>query len=116
MSNVVQFTLFNPFQYTQHNLIASVKSHEIVLLLFDISNASSFDWAESHAALIASQKKSPPSVVLLGTKLDLDFRREIDEERARQLADKFGWHYFEVSTADQSLMDMVSRRTKVILD
>ena len=50
----------------QHNFMATVKSHEIVLLLFDISNEKTFDWACKRASVIASTKKSPTSVVLIG--------------------------------------------------
>ena len=58
--NVFQIALF------QHNFMATVKSHEIVLLLFDISNENSFDWVCKRASVIASTKKSPTSVVLIG--------------------------------------------------
>ena len=89
--------------------MASVKSHEIVLLLFDISSLKSFEWVASRASIIASTKKSvPPSVALIGTKLDLEHKREVDFDQAYMLADRFKWQYVEISTADQSLTDLVS--------
>ena len=89
--------------------MAGVKSHEIVLLLFDISSLKSFEWVASRASIIASTKKSvPPSVALIGTKLDLDHKREVEYDQAYMLADRFKWQYIEISTADQSLADLVS--------
>ena len=44
----------------------------------------------------------------LGTKLDLDYRRQVDHDAACKLADHFKWQYVEMSAADQTLTDLVS--------
>ena len=87
----------------------AVKSNEIVLLLFDISNFDSFQWIVDRAHLIHQLKKIPPSVILIGTKYDLDWKRDVEAEDAYQLAEHFKWQYVEISAADQSIADHVSR-------
>ena len=86
----------------------AVKSNEIVLLLFDISNFDSFQWIVDRAHLIHQLKKIPPSVILIGTKYDLDWKRDVEAEDAYQLAEHFKWQYVEISAADQSIADHVS--------
>jgi len=85
-----------------------VKSNEIILLLFDISNFDSFQWIVDRAHLIHQLKKIPPSVILIGTKYDLDWKRDVEAEDAYQLAEHFKWQYVEISAADQSIADHVS--------
>ena len=86
-----------------------MKSNEIVLLLFDISNFDSFQWIVDRAHLIHQLKKIPPSVILIGTKYDLDWKRDVEAEDAYQLAEHFKWQYVEISAADQSIADHVSK-------
>ena len=92
----------------------AVKSNEIVLLLFDISNFDSFQWIVDRAHLIHQLKKIPPSVILIGTKYDLDWKRDVEAEDAYQLAEHFKWQYVEISAADQSIADHVSRTSFLV--
>ena len=91
-----------------------MKSNEIVLLLFDISNFDSFQWIVDRAHLIHQLKKIPPSVILIGTKYDLDWKRDVEAEDAYQLAEHFKWQYVEISAADQSIADHVSSKFALI--
>ena len=90
-----------------------MKSNEIVLLLFDISNFDSFQWIVDRAHLIHQLKKIPPSVILIGTKFDLDWKREVEAEDGYQLAEHFKWQYVEISAADQSIADHVSSLSRI---
>ena len=92
----------------KNDWLNAVKSNEIVLLLFDISNFDSFQWIVDRAHLIHQLKKIPPSVILIGTKYDLDWKRDVEAEDAYQLAEHFKWQYVEISAADQSISDHVS--------
>ena len=91
-----------------------MKSNEIVLLLFDISNFDSFQWIVDRAHLIHQLKKIPPSVILIGTKYDLDWKRDVEAEDAYQLAEHFKWQYVEISAADQSIADHVSPKAVIL--
>jgi len=90
---------------SNNSWLNAVKSNEIVLLLFDISNFDSFQWIVDRAHLIHQLKKIPPSVILIGTKFDLDWKREVEAEDGYQLAEHFKWQYVEISAADQSIAD-----------
>ncbi|XP_059149816.1 ras-related protein Rab-27A-like [Physella acuta] len=70
------------------------------LLLFDLTNEESLvntrNWLtqlQTHAYC------ENPDVVLCGNKADLDDVRRVSEDRARDMADKFGLTYFETSAA-----------------
>ncbi|KAK3795303.1 hypothetical protein RRG08_004458 [Elysia crispata] len=95
------------------------------LLLFDLTNEDSFistrDWLtqlQTHAYC------ENPDVVLCGNKTDLEDDRRVSEERAREMADKFGFPYFETSAATgqnvtravNCLLDLVMSRMEKCLD
>ncbi|BFZ25823.1 hypothetical protein BsWGS_28862 [Bradybaena similaris] len=95
------------------------------LLLFDLTNEESFlntrNWLsqlQTHAYC------ENPDVVLCGNKADLEDMRRVSEDKARDLADKFGLPYFETSAATgqnvtkavDCLMDMVMARMEVCVD
>ena len=101
-------------EHFQNSWLNAVKSNEIVLLLFDISNFDSFQWIVDRAHLIHQLKKIPPSVILIGTKYDLDWKRDVEAEDAYQLAEHFKWQYVEISAADQSIADHVSSKFALI--
>ncbi|GFO09469.1 ras-related protein rab-27a, partial [Plakobranchus ocellatus] len=95
------------------------------LLLFDLTNEESFlsmrDWLtqlQTHAYC------DNPDVVLCGNKADLEDERRVSEEKAKEMAAKFGFPYFEtsaatgqnVSRAVHCLLDMVMSRMEKCLD
>ncbi|XP_048249848.1 ras-related protein Rab-27A-like [Haliotis rufescens] len=95
------------------------------LLLFDLTSEQSFlnirNWLtqlQTHAYC------ENPDVVLLGNKSDLEDNRLVSEDRAREIADKYGLPYFEtsaatgqnVSKAVECLLDMVMTRMEKCVD
>ncbi|XP_012945898.2 ras-related protein Rab-27A [Aplysia californica] len=95
------------------------------LLLFDLTNEDSLlntrNWLtqlQTHAYC------ENPDVVLCGNKSDLEDHRRVSEDRARDMAEKFGLPYFEtsaatgqnVSKAVDCLLDMVMSRMEQCVD
>lgn len=68
------------------------------LLFFDISNEKSFlevqNWIEQ---LKIHAYCEHPDIVLCGNKLDLDYLRVVNAQRARTLAEKYDVPYIETS-------------------
>jgi GTPase SAR1 family protein len=68
------------------------------LLFFDISNEKSFlevqNWIEQ---LKVHAYCDNPDIVLCGNKLDLDYLRVVNSQRARTLAEKYNVPYIETS-------------------
>ncbi|XP_076439101.1 ras-related protein Rab-27A-like isoform X2 [Babylonia areolata] len=95
------------------------------LLLFDLTSEQSFlntrNWLtqlQTHAYC------ENPDVILCGNKADLEDQRSVSEERAREMAEKFGLPYFETSAATgqnvarcvECLLDMVMARMERCVD
>ncbi|XP_046385757.1 ras-related protein Rab-27A-like [Ischnura elegans] len=95
------------------------------LLLFDLTNEQSFleirnwlDQLRTHAYC------DDPDVVLCGNKADLEDRRVISEERAKDIARKYGLLYLETSAATgqnvaravESLLEQVMKRMEMAVD
>jgi small GTP-binding protein len=68
-----------------------------VILAFDITNKESFDLLESWMNDLKENNKIDISKVLIGNKLDLGDKREVDKEEAEKFAEKIGCKYFEGS-------------------
>ncbi|CAH0554081.1 unnamed protein product [Brassicogethes aeneus] len=95
------------------------------LLLFDLTNEQSFleivNWIEQ---LRVHAYCECPDVVICGNKADLDEKRVITEWRAKDLAEKHGYEYFETSAANgqnihgavQSLLNRVMIRMETAVD
>ncbi|XP_078576326.1 ras-related protein Rab-27A-like isoform X2 [Branchiostoma floridae x Branchiostoma japonicum] len=95
------------------------------LLLFDLTSEQSFvnirNWMsqlQMHAYC------ENPDVVLCGNKADLEDQRVISEEKAREVAEKYGMPYFETSAATgmniskavEGLLDLVMVRMEQCVD
>ena len=74
-------------------------SFDLLLLVFDITNAESFRWIKERAEKLKQDRRNN-GVVLLGNKKDLSSRREVSTEEARQFSEANAWAYFEVSAAE----------------
>ncbi|XP_014203736.1 ras-related protein Rab-27A-like [Copidosoma floridanum] len=94
-------------------------------LMFDLTSERSFlslrNWLDQ---LRMHANCEEPDVVLCGNKSDLEDRRIISEQRARQLAEKYNLVYLETSAATgqnvdravQILLDRVMRRTDAAVE
>ncbi|KAH0554946.1 ras-related protein Rab-27A [Cotesia glomerata] len=95
------------------------------LLLFDLTNEQSFlevrNWLEQ---LKTHAYCEEPDIILCGNKVDLEDRRVISEEKARELAKKHGMPYLETSAATghnisqaiELLLDRVMTRMEATMD
>uniref|UniRef100_A0A8C8LYW4 small monomeric GTPase n=1 Tax=Oncorhynchus tshawytscha TaxID=74940 RepID=A0A8C8LYW4_ONCTS len=95
------------------------------LLMFDLTSQQSFlnvrNWMSQ---LQANAYCENPDMVLVGNKADLADQREVQEEQAKELADKYGIPYFETSAATGSevdkavitLLDLVMKRMEQCVD
>ncbi|XP_057330658.1 ras-related protein Rab-27A [Microplitis mediator] len=84
------------------------------LLLFDLTNEQSFlevrNWLEQ---LKTHAYCEEPDIILCGNKVDLEDRRVVSEEKARDLAQKHGMPYLETSAATGQ---NISRAIELLLD
>ncbi|XP_066993659.2 ras-related protein Rab-27A isoform X2 [Anabrus simplex] len=95
------------------------------LLLFDLTNEQSFleirnwlDQLRTHAYC------EDPDVVLCGNKCDLEDRRVVSEQRAKEMAERYGLAYLETSAATghnvaravDTLLDRVMKRMETAVD
>ncbi|XP_031838348.1 RAS oncogene family member Rab27 [Nomia melanderi] len=95
------------------------------LLIFDLTNELSFlevrNWLEQ---LRTHGYCDDPDIILCGNKSDLEDKRVVSEEKARELAEKHGLVYLETSAATgqnvahavEVLLDRVMRRMETTVD
>ncbi|XP_064645042.1 ras-related protein Rab-27A-like isoform X2 [Lineus longissimus] len=70
------------------------------LLLFDLTNELSFTNTRNWISQLQLHAYCDnPDIVLCGNKADLEDQRQVSEERAKELAEKYGLPYFETSAA-----------------
>jgi len=85
------------FRSLSFNLI---KFTEGVILMYDITNKSSFksipEWIES--ALEHKGENYP--IIIIGNKIDLEEKRKITTEEGENLAKKYGLDFFEISNKE----------------
>ena len=79
------------------------------LLVFDITNKESFLSLHKRIESIKKYCKEFAEIILVGTKCDLEMKREVSQERAQIMADEWGLKYFEVSSVNGYNVDQVFR-------
>ena len=70
---------------------------DIFIFVYDISNKDSFIHLEDLIELINLPKKDDVICVLVGNKIDLDYKREVSKEEAENYAKEKGFLFQEVS-------------------
>ena len=85
------------FRSLSFNLI---KFTEGVILMYDITNKSSFksipEWIES----ARENKGENYPIIIIGNKIDLEEKRKITTEEGENLAKKYGLDFFEISNKE----------------
>ena len=85
------------FRSLSFNLI---KFTEGVILMYDITNKSSFksipEWIES----AREHKGENYPIIIIGNKIDLEEKRKISTEEGENLAKKYGLDFFEISNKE----------------
>ena len=74
-----------------------LKSTNGVILVFDITNKESFELLETWMNELKENNKIDISKILIGNKLDLAEKREVQKEEAENFAKQIGCQYFEGS-------------------
>ncbi|XP_074661308.1 ras-related protein Rab-3-like isoform X2 [Tubulanus polymorphus] len=78
-----------------------------IVLMYDITRVETFNSIPSWYENIRSMSSGEVSVILVGTKSDCDWKREVDIGRARKLAETFDMEFFEVSAKLNINLDAV---------
>mmetsp|Transcript_28845 Transcript_28845/g.40617 ORF Transcript_28845/g.40617 Transcript_28845/m.40617 type:complete len:211 (-) Transcript_28845:568-1200(-) len=69
-----------------------------VMLAFDVTDLNSFKTVEKWISDIRVYSPDQTPIVLVATKADLTNKRVVDADAAKQLAEKYGFKYFETSS------------------
>jgi small GTP-binding protein len=78
-----------------------------VLIVFDLTNRKSFDSVEEWLRSLNDHGDPDVVKILVGNKVDLETKRKIGKEEARNLAKKHNMEYFEVSAKEDVAVDEV---------
>ena len=75
-----------------------------MIILFDITNRQSFrrvraQYQENKGYLRNKRPELMPQTLIVGTKTDLAYKRDVSYDEGQSLARELGASYFEVSTA-----------------
>ncbi len=68
-----------------------------IIITYDITNKNSFDRVKEWISEIEKNNNLNPVIVLIGNKKDLDFKRAVSYEVAKELADNLNIIFYEVS-------------------
>jgi Ras-related protein Rab-1A len=68
-----------------------------IIITYDITNKNSFDRIKEWISEIERNNNLEPIIMILGNKKDLDYKRTISYETAKELADNLNIIYYEVS-------------------
>lgn len=73
----------------QHLQMMYLQEREAFILVFDISDASTFDTVSNLVKSILKNKGKETPLVVVGNKTDLDTHRQIHEEQGRSIIEEF---------------------------
>ncbi|CAI2381158.1 unnamed protein product [Moneuplotes crassus] len=76
-----------------------------VVLMYDITNRDSFDNLNEWIEHLNTTCKEPISMILCGTKSDLEDSRQVSTEEGKELANTLGVTFFEISSKDNQNID-----------
>ncbi|XP_063905524.1 uncharacterized protein LOC135124406 [Zophobas morio] len=95
------------------------RNAKVALLVFDISSQQSFEKMQRWFAELENIV-SPMVLCLIGNKTDLDKKREVTKNQAKQYADSIGASYYECSAQQgegiREVFDDVARRMISLLE
>lgn len=89
-----------------------LKNADAILVLYDITNAKTFDILEKWINKIEDTANFESRIAIIGTKIDLESQRQILTETAQDYASKKNCFFFEISSKNdinvqESLIQMV---------
>ncbi|SEG40503.1 small GTP-binding protein domain-containing protein [Legionella quinlivanii DSM 21216] len=84
----------------------AVKSADVLLVLFDKTNRSSFEKAKETIEYLQKEYKDRIMLLLVGTKSDLTHQCAVDNQEANLFAEQIGLEYIETSSKEGTNVDM----------
>ena len=91
----------------KNSLKIQYKNCDLTMVVFDITNKKSFEYALD---LIDNYIDNTSTVALIGNKLDLEDKREINKIKAINAAEEKGCFYFEVSAIERDGVEAMFER------
>ena len=85
-----------------------IREAEAFLLVYDITAVDSFENLQDRLdryAIVKDVEISELSVVIVGNKLDLEFKREVAFEEGFEFAQRYGFQFFETSAKTAENVD-----------
>ena len=68
-----------------------------IMLIYDITNRKSFDNVKTWVNSIREEVSNKVVIVLIGNKVDLEKKRQVETEKGEKIADEFDMPFFECS-------------------
>ncbi|KAK3805588.1 MAG: P-loop containing nucleoside triphosphate hydrolase protein [Benniella sp.] len=97
-------------------ILPEVRSMDGIILVFDVTNESSFKNLETWLERIGSYAPKDQNMILVGTKIDQPERRVVEYATAKALAEQLSVPYFETSRKEESNLSMFLTISKMIKD
>ncbi|XP_044577754.1 ras-related protein Rab-28-like [Cotesia glomerata] len=93
---------------------------EIILLVYDVTNSSSFEILDEWIAVINEindkQKENKPLMVIIGNKCDMDHQRTVKRDKSHRYAAEKGFIYYDMSarTGEAVALTIANLAAKVL--
>jgi len=99
LEKITQLTIFDTAGQERYRSLAKsyYKGSQAVIIAYDITDKDSLDSVKSWLSDLNSNTSSDIYKILVGNKIDLEYKREVSYEEAKKFADSLGMNYFEVS-------------------
>ncbi len=83
----------------QYNPLTLYKSTQCWIVLYNITQTSSFTQAKALVSLIKESTEPNPLIILVESKIDLELQREVEEESGVEFANSESLKFFKVSSS-----------------
>lgn len=92
------------------------KGAQAIMIVFDLTDKDSFDHLKNWMADIDRFAKDGVMKILVGNKADLDYKRVVSNESAKEFARKYGIEYLETSAKESTnIEDLFISTTKTFI-
>ena len=83
------------------------KGAQAIIVVFDITDRDSFEHVKNWMADVDKFAKEGVLRILVGNKCDLEHQRSVSKENGKDLADKYGIQFMEVSAKETINIDLL---------
>ena len=81
------------------------KGAQTIVIVFDVTDQDSFDHLKNWMADVEKFAKDGVAKVLVGNKADLESKRVVTSDQAKEFAKKYGMEYYETSAKNSHNVD-----------